>query len=188
MYVMGLVNSPIIVRSSLNEESAVPYHSGFNLLEHIHPRQHRQKRPFNHFPVRKHNFHLCLTVFHVSENLHLTSTPFVSSVRVKSECEYRKWIGGTPLTDESWENLFARFENQYVLVNIESDAVTILNLVVFLTHVTLDSHHLTLETRGAGRIRFASIYEPYLDENDRLVCVNEDGESITLEKTPVQPV
>lgn len=92
------------------------------------------------------------------------------------------------MTEETWEDLFARFENQYVLVNIESDAVTILNLVVFLTHVTLDSHYLTLETRGTGRICFASIYEPYLNEDDRLVCVNEDGESITLEKAPAQPV
>lgn len=92
------------------------------------------------------------------------------------------------MTEETWEDLFARFENQYVIVNVESDAVTIQNLLVFLTRITEDSHYLTLETRGAGRIRFASIYEPYLDEDDRLVCVNEDGESITLEKTPAQPV
>jgi hypothetical protein len=94
------------------------------------------------------------------------------------------------MTEETWEDLFARFENQYVIVNVESDAVTIQNLMVFLTRITMDSHHLTLETRGSGRIRFTSINKPYLDpyEDDRLICVNEDGESITLEKTPVQPV
>lgn len=89
---------------------------------------------------------------------------------------------------ETWEELFSRFENRYVLVTLDTDAVTIRNLPVFLTRITVDSHHLTLEVRGGGRIRFASTYEPYLDEEDNLACINDEGGSLTVGLAPAQPV
>lgn len=89
---------------------------------------------------------------------------------------------------ETWRDLLPLFEGRYVIVSLDSGTVEIRNLPVFLTRIHEDSHHLILEVRGGGRIRFESIYTARLDEDDRLVCISENGDSITVELAPAQPV
>ncbi|GIM48440.1 hypothetical protein DNHGIG_39890 [Collibacillus ludicampi] len=89
---------------------------------------------------------------------------------------------------ETWEELFGPYEGRYIILDLITTKISLMNVVEFATRISYDSHTFMVELRNGGKIHFPTTIEPYIDEDDRLVCVNEDGDSLYIIPSPVQPV
>lgn len=92
------------------------------------------------------------------------------------------------MSSNTWEELFRPFEGRNVIINADTNILVLKNILVYIKQIRVGDENLILDLNGNRQITFFSIYEPYLDDKDRLVCMNRKGESISIELSPVQLV
>ncbi len=88
----------------------------------------------------------------------------------------------------TWNDIQNCYEGRYIILNLVSDKISLINVVEFATRISYDSHTFKIKLRSGGEIHFPSTLEPYIDDEDRLVCINDDGDFIFITPSPVQPV